>query len=420
MNTTDNPLYPLYLERQWFLANSTVLQAWLQNDASKVTYGPRGKWVWRLINMATQFHLTLWVIRVIGSLDALIWWRNAGAAGKVLEDHSEVFVGFGAGSEEKMWSYFLQKTNGRAVRLDQTEVKTFGAYHRPKLVTLLKEIWHQSAQAYTFLAKTQIQPVVSYRLDFFTFTAMRMAQYAFHKCWWRVRGDLKIERVVFISADIPAYACLDAGLSNVEFHQHGLLRKSLLMPKFPCMELLTESEKKYYLELMPNSKINFRKNNGSVTDHRRIILIASIYEIPNFSKALSLSVLEDLYKWANTNELRIIIRKHPKENGDFWSNYFPELHIDAIDDSFNEALVRIKPMIMLTWFSTSLIDALHSNIVPVTISAIEDVHVQDMIINMRSHCLSWVEDRQVLNELVSGKVTVAEVVSSIASSATAC
>jgi hypothetical protein len=420
LKTHSNPLHQLYREHHWFLANSPVLQAWLQCDVPANMYGSRGKWVLRAMHIAIGLHLGLLMTRIIGSLDVFLWWLKAGASNQNLSKHSAIFVGFGAGPEAAMWSEFSQENNGLAVRLNQTDASTFGSFHRPRLMVLWRECWRQSASAYSFLAATKLEPVTLHRVDFFTFVAMRVAQYSFYKCWWKEVDLDQVSCVVFISADTPAYACLDAGVDNVEFRQHGLLRKSVLVPHFKNMKLLSMAEKKYFLNLVPLSTIELKQSNKLINIHHRTIIIASIYNIQNINKEQSLIVLQELVNWAEQNSLNIVIRKHPKENDTFWEDHFPRLMIDSVSDSFESLLIRHKPMMVATWYSTTLVDALRCNVVPITISPMKDIHVQDMVLNLREHCLAWPDDKNLLTKLVNGETTVEAVTAHIGQDARAC
>jgi hypothetical protein len=420
LKTQSNPIHQLYREHHWFLANSPVLQAWLQCDVPANMYGSRGKWVLRAVHIAIGLHLGLLMTRIIGSLDVFLWWLKAGASKNKLSKHSAIFVGFGAGPEAAMWSEFSQENNGLAVRLNQTDASTFGSFHRPRLMVLWRECWRQSASAYSFLAATKLEPVTLHRVDFFTFLAMRVAQYSFYRCWWKEVDLYQISCVVFISADTPAFACMDAGVENVEFRQHGLLRKSVLMPHFKKMKLLTLAEKKYFSTLMPLSKIVIVESSRMINVHHRTIIIASKYNIAKDSKEQSLTVLKEFVSWAEENLFSIVIRKHPKENDNFWEDYFPRLPVDSISDNFESALLHHKPMILATWFSTTLVDALRCNIVPVTISPMNDLDVQDMVLNLREHCLTWADDKNLLTKLVNGETSVQTVIACIGQGASSC
>ena len=63
-----------------------------------------------------------------------------------------------------------------------------------------------------------------------------MGKYILYRTWWQEIEQASISQVVFISAETPAFACIDAGMAAVEYRQHGLHRKSILMPAFRAVE----------------------------------------------------------------------------------------------------------------------------------------------------------------------------------------
>lgn len=402
-------LYQLSKRYQWAVANSGLIQD-VYILKQPPSYGKRGRALRKIIALMRFNFAVLIVMRTIALADVSRWWWKAGPDCKTEAGECRIFVGFGAGPEEKMWRKFSEENKGSVFRLDQTQPASFGKLHRPHLISLWKETWIRSGQTFDFLQKESVEPVVSCLLDFVTFATMRMGQYVFFLRWWTEMLDRGVQKVAFISADTPAFACLDSGFRKVEFRQHGLLRKSILMPPFPVMKLLTEDEKNYYADLMPDSRIEVVGSHHVVFRHRKVILIASCYETPSFYKQNYLQTLNETIVWASQRGFRIVVRRHPCENDDFWQTHFPDIIIDDGDDSFEDAMLRLRPMIMLTWFSTTLIDALRCNVVPVSISAIDNRHVQDQIITLSEHCLMWPEQKPVLDSLAVGELSVDEVV----------
>jgi hypothetical protein len=261
--------------------------------------------------------------------------------------------------------------------------------------------------AVDLLFKTKAQVVAGLKLDFLVHVAMRSATYAFFKTWWKGVHNY-ISEVTFVSADIPAYACLDSGVGNVSYWQHGLLRRSVLMPKFDVFNLITSEEKNYYQGIFEESNILVENKKACVTNHQKVLLISSCYETVNFQKKNYLEEIKELCQWAAGFNLRVVVRKHPRENDDFWETLFPEAEVEKSESTFEEILRHVKPMIMVTWFSTTLIDAFLHHVVPVSISSRNDRNVLDLIVNLTDYCYSWIDDRDVLDKLVDGQITVAE------------
>lgn len=396
----------------WILANGSLINN-VCIHGKPPSYGPRGRNIRRMFGWLRFSWLALFAFRAVGAIGVFQWWRKAGSVNRLPENPFRLFVGFGAGPEERMWKMFLAEDKVPAVRVDQTVPATFGALHRPRLRRLLATAWEKAGEAYYLIANSDHEWVVANRLDFLTFACMRDGQYAFFFEWWRDMNTKCIGKTVFISADTPAFACLDAGSREVEFHQHGCLRRSVLMPQFPVLQVLTEEEEDYLKRLLPGSTFRLVRPEVQITGHDRLLLIASVYDDNERHKAAELQKLEEVFSWAESRGLDVKIRPHPCEDPGFWRLHFPSAVIDASDASFEDALLRLRPLIVLSWFSTALIDAQLRGVVPISISSANCQHVQDMIFPLHSHCLRWPEQKSVLDDLVAGKFEVAEIVSGL-------
>lgn len=402
-------LSKIFSSKRWFFLSSSLLQAGLFNH--KVIYGTRGKIVQSWISLLwPNSVLLLFSMRLIGCIEVTLLLRNAhkGQSWSTATP-CRIFVGFGAGPEEYMWERFKNASPILSIRLDQTNPSTFGSIYRPNIIDLWRKVWCEAEIAFEVIMNTSIEPVQALRADYITQATTRLAQYAFFFQWWKgLNKDLK--DIVFITPDIPAYACIDAGFPSVQFWQHGLLRKSLLFPPFKSLLLLTNAEVKYYKKLMPECDIVLDKSTLKVVNHNRTILFTSIYDTSDFKKITYIALLNGLCEWALQKKMQIVIRKHPCETDSFWENNFSRIKILSQKESIENTMLRVKPMLMITWFSTTLIDALRYNVVPVSINSMNECVVQDLIINLREHCLLWSENRDDIDQLVSGKTSVEKII----------
>lgn len=401
---------------QWAIANSDLIRD-LFVLRQKPCYSPKRRVIRSLVGWTDRYAGTLFLTRLVGLVMVTRWWWRSGPAKRKLPDQCRIFVGFGAVPEEHMWHQFLEESCEPAVRLDQTKAATFGCFYRPTLLSLWKEIWFLANKVLDFLGNITIKQVVLYRKDFITFAVLRMSEYVFYNCWWRGNEDNNISQVVFITGGLAAHGCLNSGFSQVEYRQHGLLQRSGLMPAFPIMLFLTKKERDFYSPFFPETITKVVSTNIRVKEHRPIILIASIYDTGECRKSDALKVLTELFAWADDNGLQIIIRMRPRENDNFWQSYFPQSVIDHQHDNFSNALLRLRPMIMVTWFSTTIIDALRCNVVPVSICDMSDNNVQILTLNLEDHCLLWSDSRELLDQLVTGKTTVEFIVERLNKSA---
>lgn len=407
-----NQLTNIDAKHHWMLAHSSLIQD-VYILGKHPSCGPRGRIIRRAFGWLRFSWLGLFLLRAVGAIGVFQWWWKAGSGNSLPENSIRLFVGFGAGQEEQMWRKFLAEDKLPAVRLDQTNPATFGALHRPRLMRLLATAWKKTGTAYHFIANSNNKWIVANRLDFLTFACMRVGQYVFFLEWWRNMNTKRIAKAVFVSNDTPAFACLDSGFREVEFRQHGCLRRSDLMPKFPALQIMTEEEEAYLKHLLPGSAFCLAQPEVQITGHNRLLLVASIYDGDYHHKVAELQKLKEVFYWAESHGLSIMVRPHPCEDPGFWRLHFPSAAIDASDASFEDALLRLRPIIVLSWFSTALIDALLRGVVPVSISSANCQHVQDMIFPLHRHCLRWPEQKQVLDGLAGGRVEVDEIISEL-------
>ena len=72
--------------------------------------------------------------------------------------------------------------------------------------------------------------------------------------------------------------------------------------------------------------------------------------------------------------------------------------------------MRIKPVFVASWFSTSLVDALLANVVAVSIMQATDSRITDMVFDLLKHCLLWPQHQMTMDALVGGNTDVESVV----------
>ena len=407
-------LYKAPAEFRWALANSGLGKLITGVPMEVSTFGRQGRLIRRLVGVACVFGAARLLVALVAWVEvARVMYQSRKVQSEGLVTTCRIFVGFGAGLEEQMWSAFEAESGGPAIRLDETRPVTFLAYHRPRAYALFKHIWRASAAVVPFLSNTALEPVASNRKDTITYAALRMGKYILYRTWWQEVEQASISQVVFLSAETPAFACIDAGIWEVEYRQHGLHRKSILMPAFSRLKMLTQIEADWYRQYLPQVEIEVLRPTQTLVHHVPRILIASVYDMPGFHKKKDLARVESLIQWAHQNNIDVRIRKHPREVDDFWERHFPELQLDATPDCFIEAQLRLQPMFVASWFSTSLVDALLVNVVPLSVMQLEDRHLQDMVFEVPRHCLLWPQHQSVMDALISGDESVYSVVSEL-------
>ena len=414
LENTFKSLYKAPSHLHWALANSGLDNLVMGSPLEASKFGRQGRLVRRLVGVACILGIPRFAVALVACLEvARLMYQSRGVQAERLPTTCRILVGFGAGPEKQMWQEFEAESGDPAICLDEVRTETFLVYHRPRTCELFQHIWRASTVAVPFLLNTTLEPVASNRKNTITYAALRMGKYIMYRTWWQEIEQSSISQVVFLSCSTPGFACIDAGMEAVEFRQHGLHWKSVLMPAFSTLKMITQVEADWYRQFLPQSKIEVERVSRRVTDHTPRVLIASVYDTHEAAKKQDLVRVQSLVRWAKQNNLRVIIRKHPRETDNFWPTYFPDLEIDTSQDLFEEAMMRIAPMFVVSWFSTALVDALLANIVAVSIMQATDSRFSNLVFEIPKHCLLWPTAESVMTALVNGHADVASCVSEL-------
>jgi hypothetical protein len=109
------------------------------------------------------------------------------------------------------------------------------------------------------------------------------------------------------------------------------------------------------------------------------------------------------------------VRPHPREDRSFWTNEVDPSLVDfeGGDASFHDALRRLRPRIVVSWYSTALADALMCGIVPVTVSDETTPAVADMVYPLLDRALRWPRDQHRIAEIMRSEAAYQETLSSL-------
>ncbi len=188
-----------------------------------------------------------------------------------------------------------------------------------------------------------------------------------------------------------AFAAVDAGLPT-RYIQHGLVRYSLVLPCFDWVDGLTVEEATHFRQCLPSAVVSLQPSASAAmlpATMSRGILIASVYA----AKSEMQRVLTFI-DWAASRGRHVWVRPHPREDRSFWNEGANQslFAIEDRDSSFHEALARLRPRLAVSWFSTALADALAIGVIPVSVSAHDDINVLDMVYPLHRRCLHWPDD----------------------------
>ena len=170
---------------------------------------------------------------------------------------------------------------------------------------------------------------------------------------------------LFNDMNIFAHAVSDLGLHSIYF-PHGLLGKSnpFFYPNFEQIFFRSSVESDYL-----KKKIKFDgklKKMKPVSVPRRsktaLILMRQVYSV-------EIKQLRDIVNFFHSLGVDIAIKRHPLDLSElnFLADLDMNIPVKEISGlTFEEALRNVAPIFVVGWVSTGLIDALESNIIPIS------------------------------------------------------
>lgn len=387
----------------WAWADEALLRAIPRNE--DVARGARGRRLRGLVALGKRLGLVWLLVWLVGlvELTRLVLGqggsRRNGAHGKGRYP-ARFLVGFGAGSEEPIFRKYCKDHPGKVGRLDQINVASFAEWHRVGALQALRSL--HGALALAREAVDALPPELTrWRPDFLTFIGMRVGYFAYMHAWFeglKTRAGEELEEIVFLAADTAAFAAVEAKLPTC-YHQHGLIPCAVL-PEFARVETLTADEAAFFRSALPSAHISLRpKPRQALTPAQlsKEILVASIY-----GDAEYMARIGSVIAWAKSNKIPVRVRPHPCEAGTFWSAYEAkgDISIEKSDAGIVETIDRLRPRLVVSWFSTVLAEALEQDIAPVTVCEEGDRNAADMVYPLFRRCLRWPQDADMIQRLM--------------------
>ena len=386
-------------DQLWALADSALLQAIARVEP--VQRGPRGRRLRRLLGWADRLGLARTLFLITGGVELLKLLHRQGFRQQKADNGlpAYLFVGFGAGPEEALFASYTAEHAGQVARLNQVDVATFGAWQRLGLSAAMAAL--RAAHRRAWQAVSQLPAPYQYRrLDFITFSAMRLGVYSYMHAWFKALGTRQfgLKEICFLAGDTPAFAAVDAGLVTRHL-QHGLIRHSLILPAFDRVDALTRDELRHFERRLPQSEVHLVPGYPYL-DAKGLsggILIASIN-----GEYKELMLIEPFLVWANAQGLPLWVRRHPCEDPAFWAGMAHRhlFQIEDVDSSFQDALQRLRPSLVVSWYSTALADAPRCGIIPVTVSESTSPVIQDMVYPLIDRALQWPVDQAQIQQVL--------------------
>lgn len=383
MKQNDVPLWSLY--------DSPLVESIAYKQP--LIRGKKELFIYSTLKLLNNSSLQTAFLLAIGLYQATHWWlKNSGSFSHKKNNSLRIFVGSGAGSEDNLWRAFKKRHSQGAVRINQSFPGGQKGLARISLLKLLKLVLTKSREV-TAGHKCASKLIRRYRIDFLTIAILRIGPYCYFYTWWFEIKKYNPAEIIFLTPDAASYGCIDAGLSNVILRQHGLIRRSLVYPKFNVIHAITQEEANFLKTLLPDAEVTVDIVKQSDNTHKNSVVLTT-----HITK--SVKSAEYFVQWAQENGLKVIVRKHPVDQQKLSIEKYPNVVFSPKSESFASLLERERPLFVVSWFSTTLAESLWYNIIPITFIHPNSDEIRDYVYSFHSHALSWPECQHVLERLV--------------------
>jgi hypothetical protein len=407
----------------WVVADEAVLRAIRRNTA--VVRGPRGSVIRCAMRLVRWKWIQLTIVTAIGFATAcrLLLLQSIESKGgnnqKLIlnlesKNSISLFVGFGARAEPTLFKNYKKNVEGEVLYVSSTDVSTMTRVQKVRFRSLLAGIFH-AVRKVRFALFDLPENVAGYRVEWMVSAAMRIASYAHSKSWFNgLDKTIRIREACFLSPDKAAFAAIDAGV-NCHFVQHGLLSKSLILPSFDRVSVLTRYESEYIKEMLGCAElIQTASLQGAVNiDNRNSVLIASANRLTDEMKlAIPFMVAAD------SMDLNLHVRPYRGEDlKRFWETEVKETEIpytvESAEGSFNTMVTKLNVIFVVSWGSTCLIDALYMGVIPICVAELNDQYIEDTVIPLLSCCLHWPRDKEIIGQVAQSNSMYKQVLDSL-------
>lgn len=396
----------------WAVADSLLLQSIAAGQ--RVQRGAAGTRLTKLVKLFARVRLVYLLLFLVGASELtklLIRQKHKSSlrAGYLLATSGRqypafFFVGFGAGPEEQLFSNYCTERNSAVARIDQLKVESMGQWHgvgvMQGIASLVRSLGAVKQARASLLAEYR-----PWEGDFLTFAGMRLGYYSYVNAWFKqLKANAPhVVEVCFLAADTAAFAAVDAGLPT-RYLQHGLNRHSLVLPGFNRVDALTHDEALHFQRRLPKADVRLTRPKLPPISAQQppCLLVASVYARQDEMRRI-LPFLEVAAQLG----VAIHVRPHPREDLGFWQTVrLPfDVSMEDRDATFDDALDRLQPALVVSWFSTTLVDALYRGVIPISVSARDDPDIQDMVYPLFKHCLHWPGNQAELINIISKRAS---------------
>ncbi len=387
----------------WALANEHLIYSIAAGI--KPVWGHRSRTLRFFIAFSSKIKFTDIAVLLIGFYKLVSIWRivkRGLSRKKELNNFKRVFVGFGAMPEEFLYKKFLTQHQSSLLRINQATYESMGELGLPSFL-LAFNILIKHSIGFSSKLKKAIPEVSSNKIDFLLTYSLNIGVYAFFRSYWRMAKLNGLEEAIFLTPDIPTFACVDEEVNTIYF-QHGLISLSILMPKVNRIITLTSDEESYLkgifkdvqISKMTYGEIGIKKNILILLVHKDILKLSSSWSI--LQERLNDSDL--LIQWAIKSGLQVVLWPTPNIAKDDLTDLhrrFANTLLDDLNKSMDESLNNWAPKFVASWTSTGLAIALNYGCIPISLSNPAEVHSRwSTIYPMKNRVLFWSRDEALI------------------------
>ena len=217
----------------------------------------------------------------------------------------------------------------------------------------------------------------------------------------------KLSKIYTSGAFFPSYAAIINNI-NVEYFTHGLIGKtsSILMPKFNKIFVFSDEEKKYLLSINVKSIIEKYSYNKTTNHNTAVILF-----LRQTDDKMIFEDIENVIKYFKNNKFVIFLKKHPKYAGFKVNKLIQKYSLVEIPKNLNaiDCFNKYKPLFVVSYKSTSICEALLSNIIPISVASQNQIepklhsnspNLDWTIYPLKNKSISWFDEKYIIDNIL--------------------
>ena len=302
--------------------------------------------------------------------------------GKISQDYpAAFFVGFNVVKNDQIYLDYCRKTSGAVGKLDQFNVGSFSRWYPVNFQIGMYFLGYSTTLAKKAIAAMPPE-LADRREDFLTHIASKIADYAYMRSWFHMvrRIHPSLKEIAFSCQNTASFAAVDEGI-HTNYYSHGVLSHAELLPDFNEVTVISNAEMEFVKRRLFNSSVATYINKIDKLEPSQMLREVLICSYPSSGNKHMSNIITFL-DFARAESIKVRVRLHPSENDNvFWHKYQEAglVSIEACDISFSDALVRLKPRLVLSWGSTTLIDALDNGVIPINASQDDDTVAIELV-----------------------------------------